>query len=933
MGVETHELVDDEIDFSVWDFAGQLEYLSTHQHFFSSANAIYVVAIDASKSLEMQRESLQRWLATLAAKLGGADTSAIRVLIIGTKIDLLKERFHVDIASAPILAAMQEWPLPYNPTVKKRVIFTSSVTSAGVRDLKALLSEAAVALVRKKQAEVSSDELSRSVLRIGEMLSEAQESDISLIVQPSSIMPIAVLRAMHDRGVVLLNEEVKIVCIWPSLLSRVIALFVCPTDHRKLLTGIGTTSAREPLVPDADAIRALKLIPELQAHTPEHLGVLLRTLESLGVCYHISAEEAAVYGQVGGFLFPSLRPACELFQLPIDERLAARAPLFCLAFQFRVPFSAGTGPEVFTALQIKIRPLHDTHYRLFSNCMILRSPDRVNQALVTLQYELQQPLLRLFLRGLDPKSLFTSILACYAPFGQFEMEQLCPVCAQASRFVKVEMYGNGSAALCADGHDVKDIDAGVPIDRTIASRNSLWSAQEADRFLSAGTWQRRGQKGLTFTELREGEADEARRREFNRVRQMFYKFVGQDREQNFVLDKVVFLRNDACERSFASFYADLVAANLEVGRRIVNEGRFDRGDTEADTTWRRWVLRHLENYTERVSGNDRVNLIAAWHGTSEETVWRIAEENFLEPAELDAKLKSLGKEQTDPGYFGKGIYFTQFPSYGASYARSTSCLLLSWVLMGRAYPVIEEPLLKVSPGERTLLGSSCKPGFHSHYVVVKQKGPTFLPCPPQNAEGGAETPDYDEVVVFKRHQILPRYVVYFHRSGDAPPPMPLPAASGARNAQADDASHSHAPLVVLWVDSGFAGGGQDGMVNMLRKAAPPTHRQIHSFVCSDELKMWLRTHWACGGGKKKFEVRVITNRRRDHDGGEHAGEELIAWLRSTKECPDWAKIRCLLFCAQVAKVQHVRAKEVTFVTAEAAKLAQFCEANVKWKHF
>lgn len=32
---------------------------------------------------------------------------------------------------------------------------------------------------------------------------------------------------------------------------------------------------------------------------------------------------------------------------------------------------------------------------------------------------------------------------------------------------------------------------------------------------------------------------------------------------------------------------------------------------------------------------------------------KIAEYNFLEPEEI------LSEKQTDPGYFGKGIYFTQ----------------------------------------------------------------------------------------------------------------------------------------------------------------------------------------------------------------------------------------------------------------------------------
>ena len=57
---------------------------------------------------------------------------------------------------------------------------------------------------------------------------------------------------------------------------------------------------------------------------------------------------------------------------------------------------------------------------------------------------------------------------------------------------------------------------------------------------------------------------------------------------------------------------------------------------------------------------------------------KIAENNFLEPHELEVELAKIGKKMTDPGYFGKGIYFTQFPSYGAQYAKHNA-LLLSWV--------------------------------------------------------------------------------------------------------------------------------------------------------------------------------------------------------------------------------------------------------------
>jgi hypothetical protein len=66
-----------------------------------------------------------------------------------------------------------------------------------------------------------------------------------------------------------------------------------------------------------------------------------------------------------------------------------------------------------------------------------------------------------------------------------------------------------------------------------------------------------------------------------------------------------------------------------------------------------------------------------------------------------------------------GVYFTQFPSYGIQYAGDYECLLLSWVLMGKVYPVTES----VS-SQNTLLGKEIEDPFNSHYVLVKRQGKT-----------------------------------------------------------------------------------------------------------------------------------------------------------------------------------------------------------------
>lgn len=74
-------------------------------------------------------------------------------------------------------------------------------------------------------------------------------------------------------------------------------------------------------------------------------------------------------------------------------------------------------------------------------------------------------------------------------------------------------------------------------------------------------------------------------------------------------------------------------------------------------------------------------------------------------------------------------------------------------MMGKPYPVIESPV-----DTDSILGKPCMQGYQSHYVVVKHKATNvFFPCRPD------DTPDYDEVVVFSKNQILPRYLVYYKK--------------------------------------------------------------------------------------------------------------------------------------------------------------------------
>jgi len=100
----------------------------------------------------------------------------------------------------------------------------------------------------------------------------------------------------------------------------------------------------------------------------------------------------------------------------------------------------------------------------------------------------------------------------------------------------------------------------------------------------------------------------------------------------------------------------------------------------------------------------------------------------------------------DGGYFGKGIYFTSHILYTLPYIanRKIPAVILSWVIPGNVYPVIE-----AHDGTDTLLGTALKSGHSAHYVLTNQKGECLV---------RKENEYYDELVVSQESQITPAYI-------------------------------------------------------------------------------------------------------------------------------------------------------------------------------
>ena len=487
--------------------------------------------------------------------------------------------------------------------------------------------------------------------------------------------------------------------------------------------------ARDPLVPLPTAIELMHGLRELQAASAERLLELLRSLEAIGVCYQLTDAEAAACEQPG-LLFPSLLPTCDALHLPWQPQPAGTKTRV-IAGQWRLLATVGSAAEYFARLQVRLRILHDARYRLYANCALLQC--EANVALVALMESDTQWWIRVVVRGPKPRRVIKQVLRL-STLAELPYEHLCAECAHNMHFDKVEelpIEGSDSALIRCSASHVNSAKRGWRVDSQ-APRTWLWSPKEGERFTSACQWQARG-NSVRHCTLSDADTSGAKRAEWARVQQLFYRFVGTDTLQ---LERAVYLHNEGLERDFAAAFDEITAERAESDHRIAeSKSGFNEQDSPADLRWRRWMLRQLQHSVERVSGNGRANMIAGWHSAQQEALWGIAERGF-----------KLGEE-------ADGLHFTQLASSGGAYAPAaeagaSGCLLLSWVLAGRAYPAIESP---------ALLGKGCVAGHHSHYSVVRRVAAALVPCPV------TEQPESDRLVVFRARQVLPRYLVYFRR--------------------------------------------------------------------------------------------------------------------------------------------------------------------------
>jgi len=108
--------------------------------------------------------------------------------------------------------------------------------------------------------------------------------------------------------------------------------------------------------------------------------------------------------------------------------------------------------------------------------------------------------------------------------------------------------------------------------------------------------------------------------------------------------------------------------------------------------------------------------VLLFHGTSEVNMENIIKTNFL--------TEKIGST-TDMGFYGKGFYFSEFPSLSISYSRGNPYLLICLGFVGKAFKMAS-----------VITGCPLTDGYDSH----------ISPCG-------------SEVVIFNPNHVLPCYKV------------------------------------------------------------------------------------------------------------------------------------------------------------------------------
>jgi len=816
VGFDVGEIDLGERKLFVSDFAGQLEYTTIHQHFISdrpNSQAI-ILLVDAALHPN-QLVHTRNWLMMLRER------SQTEVSVVVSKIDLID--FNPEIEQkikTRIIALCAEYGFHDPP-----IFFSSIKSEQRIKLLKDHLFELAEETTFKKFVpkiflEIEKElqqapEAYRPILSVEKL--RAKLSNKLIETEYFEDYWNGFLNYQAQLGVIVFEQKQQMICTDPTGLSKAAGLVIGPSAHFYGVKG-GRSAFQGGIIPFAKLHELFSFQGDLVPNKrEEETKVLLSFFSSLGICRLMTPGE--LKGQSFGskdevYEFFDL---CDISDLPFLPSEPDAADYKVLAIEYE-----NVTQYLFTTLRKSLVNQKDPLYRSSLNSILVRRGQKLlnaegkqegtynlelwfhketklfivirgnnlNESLRIIEQTITQnspdPIrnTRATLRKInrtEAQAVLTNPTKAGAsparPKNELRPGQkyqfLCGRCCQEGKWIRIPL--NGKCQGCQQPLQ-KMGNPQIP-------RRYPWSPGD---FKATDFKLYEPGSDLEILELKLDDPDPEKREEFERVSRMLQKFLQSDKDsskfaQVLQIDKIEFFRNKRLEKQFEEEFHTLTEASL---KRASDPAQIPPRWNDQQ----RKTLQCFSKFTVPVSGTKDINLVPAWRGAGAlETYYKIGNSNHLTPEELVAQ----GIPRLDPGFFGKGIYMTQLPSYGFLYASSRSSLLLSWVLMGQVYPVTEGV-----GGQDSLNGQPLKEGFNSHYVLVKRAGISQF-ADVQHPDKG---PDGDELVVGRSQQCLPRYLVHFKK---------VPRTRDGREALLEMRNAN----IILWLDPHLQGSSYHNWMN------------------------------------------------------------------------------------------------------------------------
>ncbi|KAH9515167.1 hypothetical protein Btru_019414 [Bulinus truncatus] len=135
-------------------------------------------------------------------------------------------------------------------------------------------------------------------------------------------------------------------------------------------------------------------------------------------------------------------------------------------------------------------------------------------------------------------------------------------------------------------------------------------------------------------------------------------------------------------------------------------------------------FRQCQENLKKTRGESFSYPILGFHGTDQKNIKPICENGFKAPGDRGFHHK------TDSGWYGAGVYFSEFTKYSMNYISGCSQLMLCQILPGKVYEC-----------SGLIHGAKLQAGYDSHMSPCKK-----------------------EVVIFDTTAILPCYIIYFENA-------------------------------------------------------------------------------------------------------------------------------------------------------------------------